>query len=426
MKNFNISPNYKKIFIISVFFITYRVLLDYSYRIVAVTFDYQGLFFDNQTSLSLIYSWLFFLFFLPFCIKVFFNDNLSNLIIILLIIFSLIPMSTVIGFRSDYPGYYLFLIFAYWLLFFIAFFTTRPIVIHSKYNFFGLKFIYFISLLCILTVIFYSFYVTGLRLHFNFINVYEVRTAARSYSTIFPINYILSFSDNALAFFAIFFIYKKRYTYAFIILATIFINFSITATKQILFVPLCGLIGYFFIHVKDYWLRILIAAIILLGLSILELLYFDSLFFTTLFSYRILFIPAELHFSYFSFFQNNEFDFYRQSFLKFFFNSPYEINIQFLLGDFSIGDITARANNGLFSDAYLNLGIIGVFLYPFLIIFLLRLYDGAALRLDSRLWFVVAIYIAFVLLGMTLSTALFTSGLLPFLLMLYAIPHRKT
>jgi hypothetical protein len=103
-----------------------------------------------------------------------------------------------------------------------------------------------------------------------------------------------------------------------------------------------------------------------------------------------------------------------------------EENIQFLMGGYSIGDFSARANNGLFSDAYMNLGVVGVLIYPIILAVYLRILDGAANGLPDRIMPVIVIYVAFVLLGMTFTSALFTSGLLPLIFLLYSLPRKSS
>ncbi len=400
--------------------VVYRIILDYSYDEVALMFDYQGLFYSNKSALSVFLSWFLFLSFLPFIIRMFKGRQFSNYIIILLIIFSFIPQTVVIAYRSDYSFLFIFQIASYWLLLLLLHYLLSPIRFRFSPSKLVSKIPDVILVTLLTSVIVYSFLTTGLRLHLDLINVYDIRAEAREFEVIFPFNYILSFADNALPFFAVLLLQKRRYLYFGLTLFVIFVNFSITGTKQIIFITACGIVGYFFIRSHKNLLQILIAAVALIAFTFVEIMWLDTRVLTGIYPYRVLFIPAELHNSYFNFFQINELDFYRQSILKAFLKSPYEINIQFLMGEYSIGDITARANNGLFSDAYMNLGGMGVFIYPLLVVTLLRLFDGAVSRIDTRLWFVIAIYMAFVLLGMTLSTALLTAGLLPFLLMLYS------
>lgn len=397
-------------------------MLDFSYYEVALMFNYQGLFFDNKSTLSLVISWIIFACYLPLIIKLFDGNQFSSYVLILLTLFSLIPQTVVISYRSDYSFSYLLLIICFWIILLVLHYLTSPIRIRFRPSRLVEKSPYITLVILLTSVLTYSFLTTGLRLHIDLLNVYEIREEARGFDVIFPFNYIISFADNALAFFAVLLLHRRRYLLFGFVVFVILVNFSITGTKQIIFVLICGVVGYYAIRSQQHTFRILIAAVSIIFLAFVEVKLLDSRILTTIYPYRVLFIPAELHNSYFNFFQTNELDFYRQSVLKFLFESPYQTNIQFLLGEYSIGDITARANNGLFSDAYMNLGALGVFIYPFLIVFLLRLFDGVITRIDTRLWFVLAIYISFVLLGMTLSTALITAGLLPFLLMMYSFP----
>lgn len=409
-------------FLILILLILYRILLDFSYKEVAHVFDYQGLFSNNKTTGSLLLSWVIFIGMLPFIINLFDGMRLSNYVLVLLVLFSLVPQTVVIAFRSDYSILLNILLVCYWLLLLLAHRLVRPIRIgYNPGNL--LQKVPAVTLIVLLTsVLVYSYLTTGLRLHTDLINVYDIREEAREFGVIFPFNYILSFADNALAFFAVLLLHRRRFLLFWVTLFVIFVNFSITGTKQIVFVLLCGILGYYFIRSHRNLIRLLIFAVALIVLTIIEMLWLDTRILTTIYPYRVLFIPAELHNSYYQFFQSNELDLYRQSILKFLFESPYETNIQFLIGEYSIGDITARANNGLFSDAYMNLGALGIFLYPFIIITFLALVDGVVTRLDTRVWFVLAIYIAFVLLGMTLSTALLTAGFIPLLFIMYTFP----
>lgn len=402
--------------------ILYRILLDVSYQHVAVIFDYQGLFFNRKNISSTFLSWLMLAVFSPFIVRLFSGKQFSDTVMLLLALFSLIPQTTVIAYRSDYSSIYLILITLFWLVLCVTHFFSGPIVFRPKVAKIVKMIPYFFLAMLISTVIIFSFINTGFRLHWDLINVYEIRAEARNFVAPFPVNYILSLADNALSFYAILLLHKRKYILFGIVIFTIFVNFSITGTKQIIFVLFCGMLGYWFIKNYEHSHRLVLAAIVLIASSLIESFLIQTNFLTTLYPYRVLFIPAELHNSYFNFFQLNELDLYRQSIFKLFFESPYTTNIQFLIGEFSIGDITARANNGLFSDAYMNIGVAGIVIYPLLIVILLRFFDGAVYRLDTRLWFVLVIYISFVLLGMTFSTALLTAGILPIFFILYMLP----
>jgi hypothetical protein len=111
--------------------------------------------------------------------------------------------------------------------------------------------------------------------------------------------------------------------------------------------------------------------------------------------------------------------------LKFFIDSPYKDNIGFIIGEYDTNDIGGRANNGLFSDAYFNLGLIGILLFPLILASLLKLFDGAVKNLDARMYFSIALSIFLALLSLPLTTAILSSGLLIFLILLYFVPFEK-
>jgi hypothetical protein len=405
--------------------IIYRIILDISYKDVENIYGHQGLFKLSRSEFSFILSWLLFICFIPFILRQFEGKHLSNYSFVFLALFSLIPQIVSISYRSDYPLEYIILMAVYWLLLTQLHHYIPPI--HLRFNpsriIQKMPDLILISLL--VTVVIYSYQTTGLRFHFDIYNVYDIRAEARDYGFIFPFNYLLSFADSALAFFAVLLIHRGRYIYFGITLLVIFINFSITGTKGILFILIFGLLGYYFIRNPKHLIRIMIAVVALSFLALVEVRLIDTFVLTFTFFYRMLFLPVEMHYTYFTFFQINEYDIYRQSFLKLFFDSPYQQNIQFLIGEYAINDITARANNGLFSDAYMNLGCVGIFIHPFVIVILLRFFDGAACRIDFKIWPVIALYISIILISIPFSTALFTSGFIFFIILMYTFSKKN-
>ena len=125
---------------------------------------------------------------------------------------------------------------------------------------------------------------------------------------------------------------------------------------------------------------------------------------------------------YYSFFSQNELDYFRQSFLKFFTESPYNENIGFLMGFEDIGDFTARANNGLFSDAYFNFGSLGIIIFPFILVFILKIIEGAFKDISERFALILIVFISFVFLGLPFSTALFSGGIITLIVLLLSMP----
>lgn len=407
------------------FLILYRILVDVNYAYVAEIYAYQNLFFIDRSSLSYIISWVIFVIALPIFTKILLSSTASGNILSLLIIFSVVPTISTISYRSDYDIDYLLLISLYWFMIFFCWLIIKPITIPQFNKFETDNFQFLVMLILCASVIIYSYINTGIRFHFSIIDVYDLRSEARLFNAPFPLNYLVSLADNLLPFFVVYGLYRKKWILSAIVLFIVYINFSIAGTKQIVFTMVFGIAGFFFVKKFSDSYRLIAAANILLILSIIEELVFKSSAITNIFGYRVLFIPAELHYAYYSYFQINDFLYFSQSIFKWIWQGSNNDNIQFLIGEYTIGEYSARANNGLFSDAYMNFGIIGVILFPLFICLYLRLVDGAVSGIPERVLFVIVIYIAFVLLGMTLTSALFTSGLLFLIPFLYSLPRQR-
>jgi oligosaccharide repeat unit polymerase len=288
----------------------------------------------------------------------------------------------------------------------------------------GLIFNFFLFLI-IFSLLYISYVYTGFRFHFALMDVYDLRLEARGYTPPLMLSYLLSAADYVMIFILIHFLSKKRYVISVLIFILNLLNFGISGSKHIVFLLFLSLLVYFFIKTKDVKKYILPFIICILILSIIENYFFETVFLTLFLSYRVLIIPSKLHYIYYEYFSNHEFDYFRQSFLKFFIDSPYKDNIGFIIGEYDTNDIGGRANNGLFSDAYFNLGLIGILLFPLILASLLKLFDGAVKNLDARMYFSIALSIFLALLSLPLTTAILSSGLLIFLILLYFVPFEK-
>ena len=147
--------------------------------------------------------------------------------------------------------------------------------------------------------------------------------------------------------------------------------------------------------------------------------------FYSVFINRVLFIPTQLHIAFYDFFQENELLYFRQGILRWFgFDSPYSIPIEFLIGGQSSGNYEIRANNGLFTDAYMNMGDMGALVFPFILVFIIKLLDAAAKGLDARLMFLPVYVTVSALLSTTFSTALLNNGLVLLMFFLLSLPKK--
>ena len=406
--------------------ICYKFFCDYVYdNVISELFSYQN-FENNPNNKSIFISWLMVLLLSPLIIKINFQEKLSSSIVKVLVLCSFIPTCTMIGFHSSYEMEYIILIFIYWCVLLTSN-IYMPKIIFGKSNYLQNTNFYeiLVTVLCI-TIIFISFKYTGFRLQFDLINVYDVRAEARTYSMPTFLGYLATFSDNILPIALVYFLYRKKKIIALIIGFVIFLNYGITATKQIIFLLFLSILGYFFIRNLKFTNKFIWIFITLLFAGILEFMIFETWFISLLSTYRVFFIPAKLHYVYYNYFSTHEFDYFRQSFFKYFTESPYKDNIGFLMGYEDIGDFTARANNGLFTDAYYNFGIIGVLIFPLILVFILKILDGAVIGLNERFLFIIIISVSFILIGLPFSTALFSAGLIPLIIFLNSLKREST
>ena len=404
-----------------------RLLSDFSYsEIIYLVYGWEG-YSNDPNFFSQFISWVFLASLFPLILKIYKKKEISFKIIFLLTIISLIPTTSIISFNSSYPFSYVLSQFIYWIL--LLYLSLRMPSINLDYfkNLRSNHFLFFILFITAFTVLYSSWSFTGFRFFFNIFDsaqVYEIRVIAREYSGSVFLGYLLHLSDNLLPILMVYMLWKGYRVFALIIFVLILLNFGITATKQLIFSAFIGGFGYFFIKNHNYNNFFILGTILLLTLAIIEFYFLNTVFLTMLSTYRIFFIPANFHYYYFEFIRIFEPDYFRQSFLRFFIDSPYEKSLHFLLADFRNGDFGARANVGLFSDAFMNLGYVGLVIFPFLLITYLKLLDGASQDLSPSIKFIICILISVLLLNLNFTIALISGGLLIMLPLIYSLPRK--
>lgn len=401
----------------------YRLVVDFGYRVVVATdFDYYG-FTSQPTVATMLISWGFLLALLPLLIFVLRSERLSAQISGLLALISLVPTTTLIAHDPRYPALYIVLIFSYWLVFLLASAfmpSVRPFLRPLRSDAPHMM----LSAVMCATILFISWFYTGLRLHFGLFDIYDLRAEAREYQIPIILAYVATMADNLLPILLAYYLRRRWLSMAVALGVVILFNYGITATKQIVLLLLFAVISVAVPEPLRLNRRIIIALAVLVSACILEKEVFGTLFAGTLSLFRVMVLPAHMHWFAFDFFQTRELLFLTQSVLRFFFDSPYSENVQFLLGEYQIGIITARANNGLFTDGYMNFGAASVLFYPVLAVFVMKLIEGAATGLSSGVQFTVVVSVSFVFLGLPLPTAILTAGIGGLVILLALLPRQ--
>lgn len=402
--------------------VAYRLLVDVGYAyLVAGPYAYWG--FRGEPSVGRqLMSWMFFLALLPSLVRVLRSERLSAQFAALLSLISMVPTSTLIANDPRYPVAYILLMFVYWIVFLLAAIHLPSIRIFRRPLLSDAPHLVAAAVLSA-AVVYTSWRFTGFRLQLGLLDVYDIRVEARGFSVPPLIGYLGNFADNVLPVLLAYYLRRRWYLVALAVGVVIFFNFGIAGTKQVIFLLLFGLASVFVGEPPRFNSRITAVLGAVVSLAILERFVFGTIFLGTFSLYRVFAIPAHLHWLYFDFFQGRDFVHLTQSILKFFFESPFADNVQFLVGEYDQGEYGGRANNGLFSDGYMNFGSYSVLFFPVICVVLLKALEGAVEGLSSSVRFIVLVSLSFVFIGLPLTTAVLSAGVGVLLMLLPTMPR---
>lgn len=373
---------------------------------------------------SSVLSWISLFLFVPLLLKLYKMDNLSSNIIVLLFLVSYVPMTSMMAFVPTKPNF-LLLYSIYWgalllLYLFIPKFSVANVRESIEIN----QQLWIIIVLCIIAVVFVSGYYFGFRITLDLDNVYELREEVAKSRIPAIFNYILPAAGNFLPIVLVYFIDRRNTSMIVILGIVLLLNFSIGGHKAIFYKLILAFIGYIFLKrtlvTKYVWFLSFLVLI-----ALIEYKYVESYFVLGFGVRRLLYVPALLNYQYFDFFSSNELDYYRQSFMRYLgLSSPYNESISLVIGNF-MGNPGMGANNGLFSDAYANLGVTGVILHPLIIVVLFKSLDKYSYGIDNKYLFLIVVACATVINSSFLPTGLLTHGILFLMVILYLFPRTK-
>uniref|UniRef100_UPI0040486A6F hypothetical protein n=1 Tax=Limnohabitans sp. TaxID=1907725 RepID=UPI0040486A6F len=417
------SPMLRHLFTIFAAIIILRAEMDWLYESIVLEYFYYWSFPRVQTWQSAVMSWIILISFAPLWLRLIFRRGFSANVCSLLVLMSFIPSTTILSFGGALPAEFWILICLYWLVLMLAVLTTKTPVISGGAKSTSTFIVDMATVILMVNIVYISYQFTGLRLQFDFFDVYVNRTEARTYEVNILLAYLGTAADNVLPVLLAAYLVKKRYAFASLVTVTIFLNFGIASTKQVILLLFVALFISRFGRRELHNSTVLVFGLIaLMAACIAEEVLFSTYVLADIFAFRLLFIPSTLNVEYFAFFRYEELDLLRQTAFKFFLDSPYKENIQFMIGTIWIADPTARANNGLFSDAYYNFGMVGVFVYPLLLVFLCKTMEGLGRGLDNRVLMVAVVASTFVFLSVPLTQALFNCGLFVLTALFYLLP----
>lgn len=398
-----------KVFIWAAF---YKVLLEIIYcGILSERWEYVGFTANRPSLVTYILSWVILLF-VAFCLNQLMNENrFSSIVLQCLLILSFIPGVVMYTFREQSIfGFYCL----YWLNLVASYLLFKPKRNNAVKLDINENILKLISVICFL----FCFYVwaryAGFHLQLDLFDVYEQREVASNYNMPTIFTYLYGAIQVCVPFLAIWALNRKETKMYLILATTQMLAFFSQGSKASLFALIVGTIVHFIVdNNKKTSTIVVVKGMSFAGIAcILEHAVLRNHFLVDYLYRRVLYLPNLLNIYYYDFFSNNEFDYYRSSILRFLgFQSPYStMKIQNIIGSKYFNAPEMYTNNGLFSDAFANLGIVGLFVLPAFIIILLLLFDKCLGDADTDIKIGAAVYIVICLIGSSFFTNLFSHG----------------
>lgn len=146
--------------------------------------------------------------------------------------------------------------------------------------------------------------------------------------------------------------------------------------------------------------------------SVFEFLVYNSSILSTLIIRRMFYTPPCLDIAYYDYIVQNGPTYFMDS-------------IAFKLGALR-GDESTRCNNGMFSDAFMNLGYVGCLVFPLLFAYLSKIFDYITTGLERSLTFFAAFIFMLTLESSYLTTSMLTHGIFLLGVTLYFFPKEDS
>lgn len=395
-------------------FILFKLFLDFIFKYYIAE---QRLYYGYVLNYSLgktIIMWTALFLYIPFGLRWLYSEQYKGKVLFFLSALYYIPgLSTYQYIEIDKGMLFGWMIF-WWSLFVFSklpsfTFDKLYIVTHTKILF------YFIILSVSAVVIYYSWQYVGFRILITFTNEYVLRSEESQINMPLIIDYIYSSVPVMLTMALAVFIFNKKYIVALLFVLLQILYFSIGGHKTVLIMTIiaiglvfCGEI--FGAVIRDF--LILIAMLSELFLEIVCVEFANTTFLLDNISRRVYFLPQILNSFYYNYTTKNGFDYFAHGIGRLFdISSSYNSPLSQIISKAYFGT-NGNSNNGMFSEAYSNLGFWGCIILP---IVLLLIINFMGYFLKGKPYTIVTLFAfmcAYIWGSGNISTGLLTNGLL--------------
>lgn len=405
--------------------IIYRFFLDINYtHIISPIYSYMG-FFESSTKTSILVSWVMLVVSIPLMFKHLFSDRLFLSNVILFIYFMNFVPTTCIIQHIPVDIEFIISICLFWILIISFSYILKPVKLPTIDKFTSNVILNTLLLLSVFSVLYVSGKYTGFRLNFNFDIIYELRMEAREFKLPTLISYLVPISNGLLPVLIVIFMVKRRWILVSCLGFVVLLNFGINGGKTIFFNLILCWLGYLYFNnrSKTFFAPAFAGLSIL---SFLEYVYLKSSIIAHFIIRRVLLIPSQLNIYYHRCANEYGLDYYRNSSLNLLdIKSNYKDGVAFFIGSNYFNSPDMRANNGLYSDAFINFGWFGVFIYPLMLLLFLVIFESATYNIKNKLLCLPMIVVGNTLISTFIPIALLSHGLLFILLVLFSLNNAK-
>ncbi|CDG98908.1 hypothetical protein; putative membrane protein [Xenorhabdus bovienii str. puntauvense] len=283
-----------------------------------------------------------------------------------------------------------------------------PIIKNGEYIF------YITSFFMVLYLVFW-YVLSGAVKNINFDprKVYDFREINSNLTDISILAYINEWVYNVFSLSLLgYALWKKKYIlFTFVFICQIFF-YSISAHKSVLFTPLFVIGIYcYFRHTRALsTIPLFFSSTIIIGLILYNTI--GEITFPSMFIRRVFFVPAQLTYIYFDFFNQNDYEMWGNSILKSIRPSIYAEGVPKAIGVYIGNDI--YANNGYISSGFAQAGAVGILLYSLILGIYLKWLDIWSNKVPE-LWLSIILVITplrSLLISSDLFTVMLTHGLI--------------
>ena len=402
----------------------YRAVLDFMYLTqLSPIYAYSG-FTTDLGPAAYGLSWLMLLAFLPLVAGIQGQeDRPSSVLVTLINLLYFVPMTSYVGCKGS-PLWFMASMAVYWLVLLLLqlrlpSFTLKRLPLHHGKLLFVL-----LTVGAVVLVMGVSGAYTGFRLKLDISNVYSVRAEAAAYDIPTVLSYALSWMTIVLSVLILYWLRAKKYWMVACLIVVYFFYYSIGAHKSI-FLFLFLLLACYFLYRS--WMYRWAAGFLSLGVAACWLMRAVGGFLMpmSMFVRRLMYVPVQLSETYALYFTQHPLNLLRDGILgKLGFDPVYSDRISKMIGEFM--DTSASANNGMLGDMYANLpAILGVLVFPLILVLLFRLMDLSSFMLPRRIFIAFCIFFAITFINSSWSTVLLSHGFLLACVLLYLFPTQQ-